>query len=460
MSVELKEFNGACLIKDKASTEGLTLKSLAIMVHAANKTAAEKIIEGKLLEYAPAHAGYYFKGKIWEHREGLPRITASPGVFCTDFFHTQAIWNRDAGEPAAAQPETASTDSSEDFRKEATPPAERVTPVKDLDLTYRAYCLLMFGPIEQVTASQRGQMIDIYNDDYDALNPLREQAEGIVKEPRVLSLPPEMQAECLVWVRRNAREDAKWPDYKKLYSRWLDTALATHTSAEAEFDETKPAVSGVTDLPAVCPGRTAQLSKELDAAFSQSGGQQLHDEQPEIPPAPGERETVIIHALNDLFSGRTSIMDETDVVDVLESIGHDTAHIIPLLMDDITTTEPSLSPAFSDDEIHDIATTMLEHWSDDIHIRRKTALDAIVEYRMPLPQEQATVVIAPETMPDAHSDGFVSPAPLTYQQHLTIAALQGLCANPAYCHARHDLPLMAIDMASDVITQQGDANAH
>ncbi|EKM5742834.1 hypothetical protein PU345_002108 [Enterobacter kobei] len=455
MSVELKEFNGACLIKDKASTEGLTLKSLAIMVHAANKTAAERIIEGKLLEYAPAHAGYYFKAKIWEHREGLPRITASPGVFCTDFFHTQAVWNRDTGEPAAAQPETASTDSSEDFRQEATSTAERVTPVKDLDLTYRAYCLVMFGPVEQVTEFQRGQMVDIYNDDYDVLNPLREQAEGIAKEPRVLSLPPEMQAECLVWVRRNAREDAKWPEYKNLYTRWLDTVLATHTATEAEFDETKPAVSGVADLPAVCPGRTAQLNQELDAAFSNGDGQQLHDQQPEMPPAPGERDTVIAHALNDLFSGRTRLMSEMDVVDVLETIGHDTAHTIPLLMGDIATTESTLSPEFSDDEIHDVAMTVFCSWSDNIHIRRQTALDAIVEYRRPVPQKQAHAVIADETMPEAHSDGIVSPAPLTYQQHLTIAALQGLCANPAYCHARHDLPLMAIDMASDVINQQG-----
>lgn len=50
------------------------------------------------------------------------------------------------------------------------------------------------------------------------------------------------------------------------------------------------------------------------------------------------------------------------------------------------------------------------------------------------------------------------PAPstcaLTYHQQLTAAALQGLCANPAYCNQYDDLPGMAVWLASSVISQQ------
>ncbi|MHA1067233.1 hypothetical protein ACR9GP_25885 [Enterobacter ludwigii] len=144
------------------------------------------------------------------------------------------MWDNRAGEPAAAQSDTELTDNTEVFRQETLPPTERMTQGRDLDLTYRAYSLVMFGPVEEVTASQRGQMIDIYNGDYDVINPLRGKAEAITRESRVLSLPPESQLQCLVWVRRNARENARWPDYKNLFSLWLDTVMDTFPEAHAD----------------------------------------------------------------------------------------------------------------------------------------------------------------------------------------------------------------------------------
>ncbi|CAI1829797.1 Uncharacterised protein [Serratia quinivorans] len=49
----------------------------------------------------------------------------------------------------------------------------------------------------------------------------------------------------------------------------------------------------------------------------------------------------------------------------------------------------------------------------------------------------------------------VAPSPLiTYKQQLTLAALQGLCANPACYGSYDDLPVMATTLASSVLRIQ------
>ncbi|MCW4985671.1 MULTISPECIES: hypothetical protein [Enterobacter] len=437
MSVELKEFGNAFFVKDKGLKKDPNLKSLVIFTRALNKSAAEVIAAGKLAEHRPANIEDYFKAKIWEHREGLPRIES--GIFSSDFFDTVAVWDASAGEAAAAPSETEPKDNTEDFRQENPPSAERMSPVKDLDLRYRAYCLVMFGPVDEVSASQRGQMIDVCNDDYDAINPLREQAEAITKEPRVLSLPREKQSECLTWVRRNARQDAKWPDYKNLFTRWLDTAQDTRTETENGNDETKPPVPGKAGLPAVCPGKAAQLNRELEEAFAQNASNEVAKE--EVRPELNAREIEIAHALNDLISGRTTIMDEGEAAGVIACTGHLIPYVIALLIADITITELHLAPDFSDEEIHDVATTTLDAWSDDLNIRQQVMLDAIVEYRKPAPAPVCTV----QSCRNEEVEKINAPAitALTYRQQLTIAALQGLCANPAYCNTSEDIPKIA-----------------
>ena len=261
----------------------------------------------------------------------------------------------------------------------------------------------------------------------------------------------------------------------------------------ASHDETKPPVPGETDLPAVCPGKASQLDKELNEAFAQSPApvEQASDqprvenlgggvfsvdalmtstasnevEKQEVPPAPDDRETpdpreiAIAHGLNDLISGRTDIMGKEEAEGVLACTGQLVSDVIPLLMADIATTEFCLSPEFSDEEIHDVATTMLDSWSDDISVRQKIALDAIVEYRRSeLPK---SVVLDPPAV-TAKPKAEPKPAPETneplssvnYLQQLTIAALQGLCSNPAYCNQYDELPAMAAGLARSVVSQQ------
>ena len=260
------------------------------------------------------------------------------------------------------------------------------------------------------------------------------------------------------------------------------------TNAEKkENDETESTVPVKTDLPAVCPAKAAQLDKELNDAFAQSSASEKQaSEQPrvenlgggvfsvdalintpssnevekqEVPPVPNDRDFAILHALNDLISGRADIMGKEEAEGVVACTGLRVSDVIPLLLADITTTEFCLSPEFSDEEIHDVATTMLDSWSDDISVRQKIALDSIVEYRRPEPPKQVvldkpSVMAKPKAEPMAAPETNVQQSSVTYLQQLTIAALQGLCSNPAYCNQYEELPAMATGLALSVINHQ------
>lgn len=285
--------------------------------------------------------------------------------------------------------------------------------------------------------------------------------------------------------RELVESDHAHPDQKT-----VDTACRPKPRAnpeEIENDEAKPSVSGETLPPAVCPGKAAQLDKELNEAFAQdSAPEKQAGDQPrvenlgggvfsvdalinttssnevekqEVPPALNDRVIEIAHALNELMSGRTNIVDKDDVEYLIATTGKDIEHLFPLLIADITTTEFSLSPYFSDEEVQDVATTILEQWSDDISVRQKIALDAIVEYRRPeLPKpvvlDPPTVIAKPKIESEPAPETYSPLSSVTYLQQLTIAALQGLCSNPAYCNQYEELPVMAAGLAHSVINHQ------
>lgn len=285
--------------------------------------------------------------------------------------------------------------------------------------------------------------------------------------------------------RELVESDHAHPDQKT-----VDTACRPKPRAnpeEIENDEAKPPVSGETQPPAVCPAKAAQLDKELNEAFAQSSApvQQPTDqpkvenlgggvfsidalinttpsnevEKQEVPPAPGEREISILHALNDLISVRSDIMGKEEAEGVVTGTDQLVSDVIPLLMEDITATEFCLSPDFTDEEIHDVATTILDSWSDEISVRQKIALDAIVEYRRPEPPKSVVldppaVTAKPKAEPEPAPETNAPLSSVTYLQQLTIAALQGLCSNPAYCNQYEELPAMAAGLASSVINHQ------
>ncbi|EGT5654242.1 hypothetical protein JD793_000303 [Citrobacter braakii] len=230
-------------------------------------------------------------------------------------------------------------------------------------------------------------------------------------------------------------------------------------------DQTEQTLQNETEIPAICPARAAELNRELDAAFANSAsnkGEKTEVTGQEDNRLPMDvREIEIAHALNDLLSGRTDIMGKEEAEGVVACTGNIIADILPLLSIDIATTEFCLSPNFSDEEIHDVATTILDGWSDDAALRQKIALDAIVEYRRPEPPK-AVMIAPPVVTTSPKKDPESTPVPtnvsiaLTYRQQLTLAALHGMCANPAYRGNFDELPHMAAALAAGVISAESD----
>lgn len=612
MTTGLKKFGGRFEPKKSALEKDSTLPVYVAFKQAKNKTIAKTLLHADFIQFAPDYADDYFAPKVWETEEGM--FCTVEGQFYTDLFTGEIVWNAEKGEPERVIVEPELAGGNEQLNADAT--EEKMKPVKELDVLARSYCLAVFGAIDEITPSQYGQLIDMLND--DEFSPLREQAEGLAKEPRILAMLPEKQTECLAWVRQRARDNAKWPDYKNLFTQWADTppdirepvklktdepetvkdthtesgctlgggnptdrvlphTLATlrrevcigilgiamdfdiyelphavherakkmeETATDERFtawwkqlrrtpgildfsraaiialiksspediyrdpvklreyinknltesdhanpgplivdiacgrtsaplpqknnevvlnDQTEQTLQNGTEIPAVCPSRAAELNRELDAAFANSASNEGEKtevtEQEDGRPLLDDHEIEIAHALNDLLSGRTGIMGKEEAEGVVACTGHIIADILPLLIIDIATTEFCLSPNFSDEEVHDVATTILDGWSDDAAVRQKIALDAIVEYRRPGPPKPVVmappvVTVKPKKEPETVSAPKPEPMALTYRQQLTLAALQGMCANPAYRGDFDELPHMVAALASGVISAE------
>ncbi|EPZ7240932.1 hypothetical protein ACRRAR_20760 [Citrobacter freundii] len=545
------------------------------------------MLHGIFLQSAPELADDYFKPKVWEDGEGIPRPELM-GVLTPDFFSDEIVWNAETGKPERVLVEPELADDGNQMIEGQT--EEKMTAVKPLPANYRAASLVLFGPVEEITATQYGQIMDLVNDEDSSQ--ARELMEAISREPRVLALLPERQEELLAHLRATVKETAQWTDIKRPINKWLDTPpvkrdekkpgmseLATRLryrtamgklSRSMDFDVCSPPVGiemrintmlcskdveiddwcapfsrtpGIHDYhpasivaiiktadeklhiypgelrqyidsciagfdcvnppqlvidiacgrtsaplpqkkdgaksdgkteqtlqdenlpPAVCPARAAELDRELDAAFANSASNEGEKtevtEQEDYRQLLDAHEIEIAHALNDLLSGRTDIMGKEEAEGVVTCTGHIIADILPLLIIDIATTEFCLSPNFSDEEVHDVATTILDSWSDDAAVRQKIALDAIVEYRRPEPpkpvvMDPPVVTIKPKKEPETVSAPKPESMALTYRQQLTLAALQGMCANPAYRGDFDELPHMAAALAAGVISAEAE----
>jgi exodeoxyribonuclease VIII len=100
---------------------------------------------------------------------------------------------------------------------------------------------------------------------------------------------------------------------------------------------------------------------------------------------------------------------------------------------------------------------MLEEWSDNPETRFDFLSRSYAEYlEIDEDREETANPAAQQPEPIAIEQPTNT---LTYQQQLTIAALNGLCANPAYCNQYDDLPGMANWLASSIIRQQENNDA-
>lgn len=588
MTIELNIFSGMLEPKKGSLDKNKDLPVYAGAVRAKNKSAAQVMLHGIFLQSAPELADDYFKPKVWEDGEGIPRPELM-GVLTPDFFSDEIVWNAETGKPERVLVEPELADDGNQMSEGQT--EEKMTAVKPLPANYRAASLVLFGPVEEITATQYGQIMDLVNDEDSSQ--ARELMEAISREPRVLALLPERQEELLAHLRATVKETAQWTDIKRPINKWLDTPpvkrdekkpgmseLATRLryrtamgklSRSMDFDVCSPPVGiemrintmlcskdveiddwcapfsrtpgihdyhpasivaiiktadekihiypgelrqyidsciagfdcvnppqlvidiacGRTSAPlpqkndgaksdskteqtlqdenlppaVVCPARAAELNRELDAAFANSASNEGEKtevtEQEDDRPLLDNHEIEIAHALNDLLSGRTDIMGKEEAEGVVACTGHIIADVLPLLIIDIATTEFCLSPNFNDEEIHDVATTILYGWSDDAALRQKIALDAIVEYRRPEPpkpvvMDPPVVTVKPKKEPETVSAPKPEPMALTYRQQLTLAALQGMCANPAYRGDFDELPHMAAALAAGVISAEAE----
>ncbi|OAT16624.1 hypothetical protein M977_04534 [Buttiauxella gaviniae ATCC 51604] len=170
-----------------------------------------------------------------------------------------------------------------------------------------------------------------------------------------------------------------------------------------------------------------------------------------------DREIEISHAINALLSGCTDVMGKEEAEGVVTCTGHLISEIFPLLLADIAATEFCLSPDFSDEEIHHVTTSILDSWSDNEAKRQIVTLDAITELRTELSApaliKKPVIKVKPRPVPETTT----TPDFIRYQQ-LTAAAIQGLCANPAYAmRDAEDIAYQAHEVACEAIRNEGMA---
>lgn len=162
MTIELNIFSGMLEPKKGSLEKNKGLPVYAGAVRAKNKSAAQVMLHGIFLQFAPELADDYFKPKVWEDSEDVPRPELM-GVLTPDFFSDEIVWNAETGKPERVLTEPELTDDREQLSEVQT--EEKMTAVKPLPANYRAASLVLFGPVEEITAAQYGQVMDLVNDE-------------------------------------------------------------------------------------------------------------------------------------------------------------------------------------------------------------------------------------------------------------------------------------------------------
>lgn len=495
MSVELKVFGGAYFPKDKALKKAPDLKPLVIAIKSTTKGIAEAVMFGKLASEKPEHIDDYFKVKIWEHREELP--CPEFDVFTPDFFDTIAVWNVNAGEPAIKPEE----DGSRQQENENT--QEKLKAVARLDQSSRAACLALFGPVTEITAPQYGQVIDLINDDAGCFT--RELAEALAKESRSLALAPERQEQMLAWVRENAKESAQWPEIKKLIARWIDAPVDKRPQASSrkdnytdsgvtlgggnQTDRSPDLVHNLSTLRIEVAIAILSMFDEIDIysipnKFLSPAKSMAEAEQDprftawwkKLRGTPGildySRAAIIAlikSAPEDLWTDPVALrayisreLVESDHANPDQKTIELANNPRPREATEKRESKESLTPV-QDEEVlpavcpgrsAQLDKELNEAFADTMAHETHQQLDDKSEaVQLPLPEE-------PEKVAEHHAADTtkLQTNVLTYSQHLTIAALQGLCANPAHGTSFDDIADMAVQLAAEVVRLQESQN--
>lgn len=255
-----------------------------------------------------------------------------------------------------------------------------------------------------------------------------------------------LRSEARDWLEVNGRYENG--EKSKGYADWKQK---NHQENNKNEDATEQSSQNTADVLVTDSSEDGKLAE--DAAGDGEPTQEVGSEETRALMC--DRKIEISHAINALLSGCTDVMGKEEAEGVVTCTGHLISKVSPSLVADIAATECCLSPDFSDEEIHHVATSILDAWSDNEAKRQIVALNAITELRteLPAPAVNEKQVIKVKLRPEPeeiHAQAVhatTSPG-LTYRQQLTLAAIQGLCANPACFGVFDDIAEMAISLAN------------
>ncbi|WP_227317470.1 hypothetical protein [Cedecea davisae] len=497
----------------KGKEKELNLPHLVIAIESQNAKNAAVLIEAEFIKKYPDEADHYFAVKVFEDRPGLPRGTLNE--FTSEFFTWGVRWNKElkdmepVNEPTKGQDKTAEPQYIETSKLAINVRSALLALFGRLDkITKAEYGLAidLTNDTEPSFARELGEALShtprvhaLYEEKVtELLTAVKEKVPEFSQWTAIkkfidtwLDAPADKREQPArqgpFYFKRQATgecgdvftldglnklcndgcieitkvEYLQWRDEMALVAaqkekQGAENASNQQTGTAAILDGKGPEDSDLASDPAdtdpaaseVKPVRTVFSVEELINAPAAAP----RDTREELSP----RQFEICQMINDLVSGHTNIMAKEEAEGVIACAGLPVSDIFPLLIVDIETTECLVHPNFSEREVHDVATSILDNWSNDISERQKVALDDIVEWRK-LAIESAKGKAPAKTAAGQQPlrDETVKPAQapeLTFHQQLTLAALRGLCANPAHATSFEELPDMARHLA-DVLAR-------
>ncbi|ELY4673362.1 hypothetical protein SM021_004012 [Cronobacter muytjensii] len=198
--------------------------------------------------------------------------------------------------------------------------------------------------------------------------------------------------------------------------------------------------------------------KEEKADEKEATGEPAEDNPAQQELSPRERE--ICTEVEFALAGKADQFRAEEVAKMIEATGEEVSLLAFLITLDIWGLEQEQPEPFTKEDIHHFTLALLDEWSSN-HETRFDRLCAI--YREHQWFKEGDTESAGT---DAHGGSQelqqqdTAPAfscALTYRQQLTLAALQGLCANPVHGRAIDELAMMASDIADRVLQHQEGA---
>ncbi|MEB5748693.1 exodeoxyribonuclease VIII [Leclercia adecarboxylata] len=288
-------------------------------------------------------------------------------------------------------------------------------------------------------------------------------------------------------------------NHSKPDQRTIDIACSARPrtiSEENKNDETQPPVSGETLPPADNQKSNDEFNAEIDRAMAdQQTSEHLAAERGEFVPgnsdpadskwvagsaqpkienlgngifsvdalmggssntatALNEREQKIKGLIEAVLAGKTDCFDEEDAQILLEKTGHELSHLAFMIMTDVYAMENADgSETICDYDIQYLAWCAVEEWSDNPETRLDYLTKCLQDYREIDLMKKAEAVPSTPVESKKPLSLKTTETATTYRQQLILAALQGMCANPAYRGDFDDLPNMATMLADGIISQ-------